>query len=72
MPATLIINVIRNKFTPEFSQASYSANIRMNLGFGNRVVQLETRDSDPEVSVSCFYLTFTSDDWSETRNFKKP
>ena len=54
VPATLMIKVIRNKFTPEFSQASYSANIRMNLGFGNRVVQLETRDGDPEVSVSCF------------------
>ena len=63
VPATLIINVIRNKYTPEFSESSYTANIRMNLGFGNRVVQLETRDGDPEVSVSCFLLHIYVHDW---------
>ena len=59
VPATLIINVIRNKYTPEFSESSYTANIRMNLGFGNRVVQLETRDGDPEVVFPVFYFIFT-------------
>ena len=48
-PATIIINVIRNKNTPQFTQTSYSATIRKNLGFGNRVVQIQARDSDPEV-----------------------
>ncbi len=50
-PASLLINVIRNKFTPQFSQALYTANIRMNLGFGNRVVQVQAADDDPEVST---------------------
>ena len=49
--ATVTINVVRNRYTPIFSELHYTAEVRQDLGFGNRVGQVSATDQDPEVSL---------------------
>ncbi len=48
--ATITIRVLRNQNTPQFSQLKYTAEIRQDLGFGNRVATVQATDNDIKVS----------------------
>ena len=55
--ALLRVNVLRNKMSPVFEPATYSARVKENLGYGNRVTQVTARDDDKQ--VKCTYTCIT-------------
>ena len=53
-PMVVIINVVRNQHSPQFSQ-SYSKTIQQDVSPGTSVLQVSANDADAEVS-HCLYI----------------
>lgn len=51
---TVTINVIRNRFCPEFLNSNYAASISQSATGGTSVFQINVRDQDTSVSSSIF------------------
>lgn len=53
-PESVIINVLRNNFPPEFTQNSYTGDLNQNVQNGASVIKVSATDRDVTVSyVSC-------------------
>lgn len=60
--ATVLVNVLRNKFTPFFLNSSYSRQISENLAVGSSVAQVTALDNDPQNTFERVHYDIIGDD----------